>query len=140
MADKPNTKDDVELEADDVVDDGDDDADGDDAEKKVTPRPKTSSTPRRPGARVYQSRYRRSSHFRPRRKVCAFCADKVKAIDWKEVNTLRRFVGDDGSIRARRKTGTCARHQRRLAVAIKRARHLALLHYTGEHVRLSSRN
>ena len=78
--------------------------------------------------------------FRGRRKVCAFCVDKVKVIDWKSVGNLRRFVDDAGSIRARRKTGTCARHQRRLAVAVKRARHLALLPYTSEHVRLANKN
>jgi small subunit ribosomal protein S18 len=78
--------------------------------------------------------------FRGRRKVCSFCADKVKVIDWKSVGTFRRFVDDAGSIRARRKTGTCAKHQRRLAIAVKRARHIALLPYTSEHVRLSSKN
>ncbi len=69
------------------------------------------------------------------RKVCAFCLDKVKDIDYKEVNMLRRYLTDRGKIKARRKTGTCAKHQRRLAVAIKRARYLALLPYTAEHVR-----
>ncbi len=80
--------------------------------------------------------------YRSRRKVCAFCVDKVKKIEWKDMDTLRRFVNDDGSIRARRKTGTCAKHQRRLAVAVKRARHMALLPFTGDHVRLygSGRN
>ena len=78
--------------------------------------------------------YRRG--YRARRKVCAFCADKTKVIGWKEANRLRRFVNDGGGIRSRRKTGTCAKHQRRLAVAIKRARHMALLPYTIEHVRI----
>ncbi len=87
-----------------------------------------------------QTRYSRSSNFRSRRKVCAFCADKMKTIDWKNIDLLRRFIGDDGSIRARRKTGTCARHQRRLAVAVKRARQIALLPFTGEHNRLSGRS
>jgi small subunit ribosomal protein S18 len=67
--------------------------------------------------------------FRPRRKVCAFCVDKAKQINYKDVETLQRFVDDHAKILARRKTGTCARHQRRLAVAIKLARHLALLPY-----------
>jgi small subunit ribosomal protein S18 len=74
--------------------------------------------------------YRRGGgarHFRPRRKVCSFCVDKVKAIEYKDVDTLRRFVDHHGKIVPRRKTGTCAKHQRRLTVAIKRARHLALL-------------
>jgi len=65
--------------------------------------------------------------FRPRRKVCSFCVDRDKRINYKEVDTLRRFVDDHGKILPRRKTGTCARHQRRLALAIKQARHLALL-------------
>lgn len=73
--------------------------------------------------------------FRPRRKVCGFCLDKVRDIDYKKVDVLRRYLTDRGKIRARRKTGTCARHQRRLSVAIKRARYLALLPYTAEHVR-----
>jgi len=70
-----------------------------------------------------------------RKKVCAFCLEKDKAIDYKDVSTLRRFVTDRGKIRSRRKTGTCAKHQRRLAVAIKRARHLALLPFTAEQIR-----
>ena len=96
-----------------------------------------SSRSSRPGSQV---RYSRPVNFRSRRKVCAFCADKVKVINWKEVDTLRRFVNDDGSIRARRKTGTCAKHQRRLALAIKRARQVALLPFTGEHIRLAGKS
>jgi small subunit ribosomal protein S18 len=65
--------------------------------------------------------------FRPRRKVCSFCVDKVKHIDYKDVDTLRRFIDGHAKIIPRRKTGTCAKHQRRLALAIKYARHLALL-------------
>jgi small subunit ribosomal protein S18 len=67
-------------------------------------------------------------------KVCQFCVDKV-AIDYKDVALLRNYVGERGRILPRRKTGTCAKHQRLLAKAIKRARHIALLPYTGEHVR-----
>ncbi len=70
-----------------------------------------------------------------RRRVCAFCVDKVDTIDYKDVNTLRRFVSDQGQINSRRRTGTCARHQRLVTVAVKRARYLALLPYTAEHVR-----
>jgi small subunit ribosomal protein S18 len=73
--------------------------------------------------------------FAPRRKVCAFCLEKAKVIDYKDVGTLRRFLTDRGKIRSRRKTGTCAKHQRRLAIAVKRARHLALLPFTAEHIR-----
>lgn len=67
----------------------------------------------------------------PRRKVCAFCADKDKVINYKEVDTLHFYLSDRGKIKARRRTGTCARHQRMLAEAIKRARHLAMLPFTG---------
>ena len=91
-------------------------------ERRTSPRT-------RPYKRVYQ----------PRRKVCAFCADKEKVIDWKDSDGLRRFINEGGYIRSRRKTGTCARHQRRLAVAIKRARHMALVPFTLEHVRIMNR-
>ena len=64
---------------------------------------------------------------RPRKKVCAFCADKIETIDYKDVARLKRFLSERGKIIPRRVTGTCARHQRALTVAIKRARHLALL-------------
>lgn len=80
---------------------------------------------------------RRSTHFQPRRRVCVFCADQSKTIDWKDIDTLQRFISETGDIRPRRKTGTCARHQRRLAEAIKRARTIALLPFTGEHVRIT---
>lgn len=63
------------------------------------------------------------------------CADKIPYADYKDFAFLRRFVSDRGRIDSRRKTGTCAKHQRALARAIKRARHLALLPYTAEHVR-----
>ncbi|MFQ5576727.1 MAG: 30S ribosomal protein S18 [Anaerolineae bacterium] len=86
----------------------------------------------------------KSKPFRPRRrrfirrkKVCAFCVDKVKVIDWKDANTLKRYIMNNGSMRARHKTGTCAKHQRQLAAAIKRARFVALLPYTTTHARFS---
>lgn len=69
---------------------------------------------------------------RPKRKNCAFCVEKVKGIDFKDALRLRRFVTDRGKILPRRVSGNCARHQRLLSVAIKRARELALLPYTGE--------
>ncbi|MDZ4158659.1 MAG: 30S ribosomal protein S18 [Anaerolineaceae bacterium] len=68
--------------------------------------------------------------FIARPKICQFCADKNQVIDYKQVDMLTRFVTEDGKIRPRRQTGTCARHQRTLARAIKRARHLALLPFT----------
>ncbi len=69
---------------------------------------------------------------RPRRKVCAFCVDKVSTIDYKDVAKLRRYLSERGKIVPRRVTGTCARHQRALTTAIKRARHIALLPYVSE--------
>ena len=62
-----------------------------------------------------------------RKKVCGFCVDKVENIDYKDIARLRRYMSERGKILPRRVTGTCARHQRELTVAIKRARHLALL-------------
>lgn len=73
--------------------------------------------------------------FTPHRKVCGFCADKIEYIDYKDIGRLRRYISDRGKIEPRRKMGTCSRHQRRLALALKRARFLALLAYTPEHVR-----
>lgn len=66
-----------------------------------------------------------------RRRICAFCVEK-KEIDYKDYDTLRRYVTEHGRIRPRRQTGTCAKHQRLLATAIKRARHLALLPFVAE--------
>ncbi len=70
--------------------------------------------------------------FISRPKICQFCADKNIAIDYKAIDMLRRYVTEEGKIRPRRQTGTCARHQRLLAHAIKRARHIALLPYVAE--------
>jgi len=80
---------------------------------------------------------KRSDEYRDRRrrKVCAFCADKTVAIDYKEVNRLRRYLSERAKIEPRRKTGTCARHQRELSIALKRARHVALLPFAPEHLR-----
>ena len=66
---------------------------------------------------------------RGRKKVCAFCVDKIQQIDYKDVPRLRRYLSERAKIVPRRVTGTCAHHQRQLTVAIKRARHLALLPY-----------
>ncbi|NWG20058.1 MAG: 30S ribosomal protein S18 [Chloroflexi bacterium] len=73
--------------------------------------------------------------FTARRKVCQFCADKVRVVDYKDVKRLQRCISERGKILPRRRTGTCARHQRSLTVAIKRARHMALLHFVAAHVR-----
>ena len=67
-----------------------------------------------------------------RKKVCGFCVDKVETLDYKDIARLRRYMSERGKILPRRVTGTCARHQRELTVAIKRARHLALLPYTAD--------
>ena len=92
---------------------------------------------RQQGGRPQGNRpFNRRGRFQARRKVCAFCADKEKKIDWKKPETVRRYVGDAGQIFPRRKSGVCARHQRKVAIAIKRARHMALLPYTSEHVRV----
>ena len=74
----------------------------------------------------------RGRRYTPVRKVCAFCADKNNRIDYKEPDTLRRYTTDRGKIRARRKTGACARHQRAIAIAIKRARYLALMPFISD--------
>jgi small subunit ribosomal protein S18 len=68
-------------------------------------------------------------------RVCQFCTDRSANIDYKQTDTLRRYVTESGKIRPRRQSGACARHQRELARAIKRARHLALLPFTGEILR-----
>src|SRR5437867_5394430 len=72
---------------------------------------------------------------RPRRKVCTFCVDKVQKIDYKDVGRIRRYISDRGKIDPRRKSGTCAKHQRMLTTALKRARLMAMLPYTADHVR-----
>ncbi len=68
----------------------------------------------------------------PRRKVCAFCQAKVNEIDYKDINTLKKYVAEGGKILPRRMTGVCAKHQRVLAKAIKRARLVDLLPFKGE--------
>src|SRR6267143_2562056 len=75
--------------------------------------------------------------FTPRRKVCQFCVDKIKEVDYKDLGRLRRFLSERGKIEPRRKTGTCAAHQRSLNVALKRARQLAMLPFTAEHIRIT---
>jgi small subunit ribosomal protein S18 len=70
---------------------------------------------------------------KPHRKHCSFCVDKIDHVDYKEITRLRRFLSERGKILPRRATGTCALHQRHLSVALKRARHMALLPYTADH-------
>ena len=94
----------------------------------------------RPGPGGYQQRGPRPAggnrpggrprgRYAPRRRVCSFCVEHVKLIDYKDYERLRRYVSDRGKIEPRRKSGVCAKHQRMLSNAIKRARHLALLPY-----------
>lgn len=79
---------------------------------------------------------KRGGYFQGRRRVCPI---KYEEVDWKNMDSLRYFVSDDGSIRPRRKTGANAKLQRKVAVMVKRARHMALLPYTSEHVRISNK-
>ena len=69
---------------------------------------------------------------RSRKKVCSFCVDKIEHIDYKDVNRLRKYISERAKIIPRRVTGTCARHQRELTVAVKRARQVALLPYVAD--------
>lgn len=75
---------------------------------------------------------RRERGRRPRRKVCAFCVDKIEKIDYKDAAKLRRFTTERGKILPRRISGNCAKHQRQVTIAIKRARNIALLPFTAE--------
>lgn len=77
--------------------------------------------------------------FFARRKVCGFCVDHVEYIDYKHVERLRRYITDRFKIESRRKTGVCSKHQRGLATAIKRARHLALIPFSPDHRFVSAR-
>jgi small subunit ribosomal protein S18 len=79
-----------------------------------------------------RSRGRRRGRYSSRRRICAFCVDHVDYIDYKNQENLKRYVNEFGRIRPRRQTGTCAKHQRSLAQAIKRARHIALLPFVAE--------
>ncbi|MCR5176007.1 MAG: 30S ribosomal protein S18 [Anaerovibrio sp.] len=75
---------------------------------------------------------KRDRSRRPRKKVCSFCVDKVESIDYKDAGKLRRYITERGKILPRRISGNCAKHQRQVTVAIKRARNIALLPFTAE--------
>lgn len=75
-----------------------------------------------------------------RRRGCEFCQRHTDVVDYKDIDLLRHYVSERGKIEARRKVSTCAKHQRTVSQAIKRARHLALLPYTSEHVRVTGVN
>ena len=106
------------------------------ADQDPAPLPRADAAPT-DGPRVAgadQERPKRRGMGR-RRRVCIMCADHIRVVDYKNVSLLRRFVSERGRIETRRKTSACAKHQRALASAIKRARHLALIPYTAGHVR-----
>ena len=84
--------------------------------------PRPGGGPRTGGGGV-----RPRGRYGPRRRVCSFCVEHLKTIDYKDVDRIRRFISDRAKIEPTRKTGVCAKHQRLLSTAIKRARHLALL-------------
>ena len=100
------------------------------AKKESAPAPARRPAPQRPrmAPRGRQSRARRA-------KVCQFCVEKIDYIDYKKPELLLPYISPYGKMLSRRRTGVCAKHQRRLAIAIKRARFLALLPYTSEHIR-----
>jgi small subunit ribosomal protein S18 len=90
------------------------------------PQQRERSQERRPrGGRRY--------HRRPR--VCQYCADKINSLNYKQLDVVKRMVNDAGKIRSRRETGNCAKHQRMVARAVKRARHMALVPYTSDRLR-----
>jgi small subunit ribosomal protein S18 len=86
---------------------------------------------KREGERT-SSRKRTAAPGPGRRKSCFFCKTKVEEVDYKNINELRRYVSERGKIRSRRISGACRRHQRQVAVAVKRAREIALLPYVGD--------
>ena len=91
-----------------------------------------SSAPRHQGAQGAQGRRQRPRFF-SRRKVCSFCVDKIDYIDYRDTEKLRGFVSNHSKIQGKRRTGACSKHQRGIALAIKRARHLALLPFDPRH-------
>jgi small subunit ribosomal protein S18 len=105
----------------------------------AAPAPAPGYATHRPGARARREGGRERGAYGGRRRVCGFCVDNVQRIDYKDTVRLRRFLSERGKIEPRRKTGTCAKHQRWLTTALKRARQLALLPYTAEHVRFMGR-
>ncbi len=110
-------------------------------ETQETPSTETTADTRRqttpsPQRRASSQQRRSSGRYSRRRRVCSFCVDKIDYIDYKQPDLLKQYITEHGKIVSRRRSGTCAKHQRRLATAIKRARYLALLPYTAEHIRL----
>lgn len=75
---------------------------------------------------------KREKGRKPKRKICSFCVEKVESVDYKQFEKLRRYITERGKLLPRRISGNCARHQRQLTVAVKRARIMALLPFTAE--------
>jgi small subunit ribosomal protein S18 len=99
----------------------------------VAPPPAAAAPSGRPPAGRPPSAHRRGKRqFLRKKKVCRFCVDKVDLIDYKKADVLQAFIQERGKILPRRMTGTCARHQRWLTVAIKRAQNIALLPFSAE--------
>ena len=101
----------------------------------VAAAPPSAEPARADGAPGEQERPRRRGRF-GRRRACIMCVEKMPRVDYKDAGFLRRFISERARIDTRRKTSCCAKHQRALAQAIKRARHLALLPYTADHIRV----
>ena len=81
-----------------------------------------------------RGRREEKSRYIPKRRPCPFCRDKVQVIDYKDSAKLSQFISSRGKIEPRRRSGSCAKHQRALALAIKRSRHIALLPFAPEHI------
>ncbi|NOZ49775.1 MAG: 30S ribosomal protein S18 [Chloroflexi bacterium] len=105
-------------------------------EKVAAPAVRPPRPSPRPAYRPQSNQRRSAANSRRRRRVCSFCVDKIDYIDYKKPELLVPYISGNGKIVSRRRSGTCARHQRRLAIAIKRARFLALLPYTADQIRL----
>ena len=120
--------DDEEEVEDEIEDEEDEDSD----DEQSSDRGSRSAPSRQRSSYGRSSRPPSRGRFGRRPRVCQFCADKAKTLSYKQTDVLRRFVTDQGKIRGRRETGTCAKHQRMVARAVKRARHMALLSYAGE--------
>ena len=103
-------------------------------ERSDRPRPPMTVKSRLRAAARKKARKAKKKGMFQRRKVCRFCADKSAVLDYKEVKTLRLFISETGKMTPRRISGTCAKHQRKLATEIKRARHIALLPYAPSHM------
>lgn len=82
-----------------------------------------------------QDRSQGGRRYRRRPRVCQFCADRVNSLNYRQIDIVKRYVSDAGKIRSRRETGNCAKHQRMVARAVKRARHMALVPYTSDRLR-----